>query len=93
MIVARHPSPATAPPVPRGWQSHTTIRMIIPWDDIGQYALVFGLLVVSAFGAPIPEEIAIVTGGVMVGREWNNPNSWMTWWAHAAGLHRGRRCL
>src|SRR5262245_17793613 len=48
--------------------------------DFWQYAGVFGALVAAAFGAPIPEEIPIATGGVMVGRAWNDPESGMRWW-------------
>ncbi len=54
---------------------------MIPWHELGQYGLVFGGLVISAFGFPIPEEVPIVTAGVLVGKEWDNPNSWMKWWA------------
>jgi len=53
---------------------------MIPWNDIWQYIGVFTALVISAVGVPIPEELPIVTGGVLVGREWANPNSWMKWW-------------
>lgn len=53
---------------------------MIRWDDIGQYIGVFVALVISAFGFPIPEEIPIITAGVLVGKEWDNPDSWMTWW-------------
>jgi membrane protein DedA with SNARE-associated domain len=52
----------------------------MPWDDFRQYAGVFLALVISAFGVPIPEELPIITGGVLVGKEWDNPNSWMKWW-------------
>jgi membrane protein DedA with SNARE-associated domain len=41
--------------------------------DFWQYAGVFGALVAAAFGAPIPEEIPIATGGVMVARAWVDP--------------------
>jgi membrane protein DedA with SNARE-associated domain len=54
---------------------------MIPWDDILSYVFVFGALVISAFGAPIPEEIPIVGAGVLVGKQWNNPDSWLVWWA------------
>jgi membrane protein DedA with SNARE-associated domain len=53
---------------------------MMPWDDFKQYAGVFIALVISAFGVPIPEELPIITGGVLVGKEWDNPNSWMKWW-------------
>jgi membrane protein DedA with SNARE-associated domain len=53
---------------------------MMPWSDIGKYLGVFFTLVVSAFGVPIPEEVPIITGGVLVGKEWNDPNSWMKWW-------------
>ncbi|MCE9529708.1 MAG: DedA family protein [Planctomycetes bacterium] len=53
---------------------------MIPWDDVLKYVGVFVALVISAFGAPIPEEFPIVTAGVLVGKEWDNPNSWMKWW-------------
>lgn len=48
--------------------------------DFWQYAGIFGALVAAAFGAPIPEEIPIATGGVLVGREWNDPETGMHWW-------------
>jgi len=48
--------------------------------DFWQYASVFGMLVAAAFGAPIPEEIPIATGGVMVGRAWGDAESGMRWW-------------
>jgi membrane protein DedA with SNARE-associated domain len=48
--------------------------------DFWQYAGVFGALLAAAFGAPIPEEIPIATGGVMVGRAWGDPESGMRWW-------------
>jgi membrane protein DedA with SNARE-associated domain len=53
---------------------------MMPWGDFKKYAGVFIALVISAFGVPIPEELPIITGGVLVGREWDNPNSWMKWW-------------
>ena len=49
--------------------------------DFWQYASVFGMLVAASVGAPIPEEIPIATGGVMVGRAWGDPESGMFWWA------------
>ncbi|MEZ6139733.1 MAG: DedA family protein [Zavarzinella sp.] len=54
--------------------------MMITTTDVWQYVGVFSALVVSAFGAPIPEELPIATGGVLVGREWNDPTSGMRWW-------------
>lgn len=39
-----------------------------------KYAGVFGALIAAGFGAPIPEELPIATGGVLVGRDWNNPD-------------------
>lgn len=48
--------------------------------DFWQYASVFGALVAAAFGAPIPEELPIASGGVMVGRAWNDPDTGMHWW-------------
>lgn len=53
---------------------------MMPWEDLQQYIWVFSALVISAFGVPIPEEIPIVWGGVLVGKEWDNPASWMKWW-------------
>src|SRR5947209_8740278 len=44
-------------------------------DELGKYGLVFGMLVAAGFGAPIPEEIPIATGGVMVGRAWVDPST------------------
>jgi membrane protein DedA with SNARE-associated domain len=54
---------------------------MISSSEFWQYASVFGALVAAAFGAPIPEEIPIATGGVMVGRAWGNEDSGMVWWA------------
>ena len=53
---------------------------MISWSELANYGVVFGTLVVSAFGVPIPEEAPIVAGGIMVGKEWANPDSWMKWW-------------
>jgi membrane protein DedA with SNARE-associated domain len=53
---------------------------MIGWEDIVQYLSVFMMLIGSGFGLPIPEELPIVIAGVMVGREWNNPDSGMFWW-------------
>lgn len=44
-----------------------------------QYAGVFGALVAAGFGAPIPEELPIATGGVMVGRDWGAEDG-LKWW-------------
>jgi membrane protein DedA with SNARE-associated domain len=54
---------------------------MIPWHEFLQYLGVFTALVISAFGVPIPEELPIITAGVLVGKEWDNPDSWMKWWA------------
>ena len=48
-------------------------------DEFWQYAGVFGALVAAGFGAPIPEEIPIATGGVLVGRDWSDPDG-LKWW-------------
>ncbi|HKA06100.1 MAG TPA: VTT domain-containing protein [Gemmataceae bacterium] len=48
-------------------------------DVFWKYAAVFGALVAAGFGAPIPEEIPIATGGVLVGRDWDNPDG-LKWW-------------
>src|SRR6476661_10394756 len=48
-------------------------------DALWKYAGVFGALVAAGFGAPIPEEIPIATGGVLVGRDWNDPDG-LKWW-------------
>jgi membrane protein DedA with SNARE-associated domain len=48
-------------------------------DEFWQYAGVFGALVAAGFGAPIPEEIPIATGGVLVGRDWGDPDG-LKWW-------------
>jgi membrane protein DedA with SNARE-associated domain len=42
--------------------------------EFWKYFGVFSALVAAGFGAPIPEEIPIATGGVLVGRDWNNPD-------------------
>ena len=49
-------------------------------DDFWQYLGVFSALVLSAAGLPIPEEVPIATGGILVGRAWNDANSGMHWW-------------
>jgi membrane protein DedA with SNARE-associated domain len=48
-------------------------------DEFWKYFGVFSALVSAGFGAPIPEEIPIATGGVLVGRDWNNPDG-LKWW-------------
>jgi membrane protein DedA with SNARE-associated domain len=48
-------------------------------DELWKYAGVFGALVAAGFGAPIPEEIPIATGGVLVGRDWSDPHG-LKWW-------------
>ena len=48
-------------------------------DDFWKYVAVFGALVAAGFGGSIPEEIPIATGGVLVGRDWNNPDG-LKWW-------------
>jgi membrane protein DedA with SNARE-associated domain len=48
-------------------------------DEFWKYFGVFSALVAAGFGAPIPEEIPIATGGVLVGRDWNNPDG-LKWW-------------
>lgn len=48
-------------------------------DEFWQYAGVFGALVAAGFGAPIPEEIPIATAGVLVGRDWGDPDG-LKWW-------------
>jgi membrane protein DedA with SNARE-associated domain len=48
-------------------------------DEFWKYLGVFSALVSAGFGAPIPEEIPIATGGVLVGRDWNNPDG-LKWW-------------
>jgi len=52
---------------------------MISSDDFWQYAGVFGALIAAAFGAPIPEEVPIATGGVLVGRDWGDPDG-LKWW-------------
>jgi membrane protein DedA with SNARE-associated domain len=41
--------------------------------EFWQYAGVFGALLAAGIGAPIPEELPIATGGVMVARAWVDP--------------------
>jgi membrane protein DedA with SNARE-associated domain len=48
-------------------------------EDFLQYLGVFTALVAAAFGAPIPEELPIATGGVLVGRDWNVEGG-LKWW-------------
>jgi len=50
------------------------------YQDFLQYAGVFGTLVAAAFGLPVPEELPIATGGVLVGRAWEDHNSAVVWW-------------
>lgn len=52
---------------------------MISAGDFWQYAGVFGTLVAAGFGAPIPEELPIATGGVMVGRAVKDPESDLQW--------------
>ena len=52
---------------------------MISSDDFWQYAGVFGALVAAGFGAPIPEEIPIATGGILVGRADKDPDSHLQW--------------
>ena len=49
-------------------------------DDFWQYFGVFSALVLSAIGVPIPEELPIATGGVLVSRTWDNPETGIHWW-------------
>lgn len=49
-------------------------------NDFWQYVGVFSALVAAGFGAPIPEELPIATGGVLVGRAWKNPDSNLQWY-------------
>lgn len=48
--------------------------------DFWQYAGVFFALVGAAFGAPIPEEIPIATGGVLVSQAYYHPNETALCW-------------
>jgi len=52
---------------------------MISAEDFWAYAGVFGALVSAGFGAPIPEELPIATGGVLVGRDWGDPAG-LKWW-------------
>ena len=52
---------------------------MIPWDDIIAYASVFGALLASGFGAPLPEEVPIAGAGILVGRVWDDPGN-MHWY-------------
>src|SRR4051794_33629658 len=54
-------------------------RGMLTADEFWKYFGVFSALVAAGFGAPIPEEIPIATGGVLVGRDWNNPDG-LKWW-------------
>ena len=49
-------------------------------SDFWSYAGVFGSLVAAAFGAPIPEEIPIATGGLLVSQAFEHPESGLRWW-------------
>lgn len=49
-------------------------------DSLSTYGTVFFTLVISAVGVPIPEELAIVAGGVCVGNAWDKPDSGLYWW-------------
>jgi membrane protein DedA with SNARE-associated domain len=44
------------------------------------YLGTFLALLASGLGFPIPEEIPVVTAGVMAGREWSDPASHLRWW-------------
>jgi len=50
------------------------------WEDAVTYGGIFFTLVIAAFGFPIPEELPIVTAGVLVGHAWDNPDSGLRWW-------------
>ncbi len=47
--------------------------------DFWQYFGVLSALVAAAFGLPIPEEIPIATGGVLVSQAWGT-DSGLVWW-------------
>ncbi len=49
------------------------------WHGVEEYFTVFGMLLISSFGAPIPEEVPIVYAGVRVGLAYNNPDSLLYW--------------
>jgi membrane protein DedA with SNARE-associated domain len=49
-------------------------------EEFWQYAGVLIALLASAFGAPIPEELPVATGGVLVGKAWQNPEEGPRWW-------------
>ncbi len=48
-------------------------------DDFWQYAGVFIALLASGLGAPMPEELPVATGGVLVGKAWQNPDEGPRW--------------
>jgi len=50
------------------------------WEDALTYGGIFFTLVIAAFGFPIPEELPIVTAGVLVGHAYDNPDSALYWW-------------
>lgn len=52
---------------------------MISTDDIIAYASVFGALLATGFGAPLPEEIPIAGAGILVGRVWDDPGG-MHWY-------------
>ncbi len=52
---------------------------MISWDDVIAYASVFGALLASGFGAPLPEEVPIAGAGILVGRVWGDPGG-MHWY-------------
>ena len=52
-----------------------------------KYAAMFGILVISAMGVPLPEEVTLVASGVGVGLEW--ADFWLTSAACLAGVVTG----
>lgn len=48
-------------------------------ENIDVYGKVFGMLFVSCFGVPIPEELPVIYGGVQVGLAWGNDHSVLYW--------------
>jgi membrane protein DedA with SNARE-associated domain len=51
------------------------------WPDsvaLWQYLGVLGALIAAGFGAPVPEEVPIITGGIMVGSA--DADSTLRWW-------------
>lgn len=70
---------------------HCTERVLDDAKGIWVYFAIFGSLVAAGFGAPIPEEVPVITGGAMAGHAANqvpreHPHWWLLWPICIAGV-------